>query len=59
MISERDYNNILATAREEERIEERSVMSKKLNRRRTTFHIYPLRHTSKSSSKEAKPRFTQ
>ena len=49
MISERDYNNILATAREEGRIEERSVMSKKLNRR----------HTSKSSSKEAKPRFTQ
>jgi hypothetical protein len=30
MISEHDYNNILATAREEGRIEEWSVISKKV-----------------------------
>lgn len=37
MISERAYNNILATAREEGRIEERSVMSKKVES--ATHHI--------------------
>ena len=37
MISERDYNNILATAREEGRIEERSVISKKVES--ATHHI--------------------
>ncbi len=59
MISEHDYNNILATAREEGRIEERSVMAKKLNRRRTIFHTNPLRHTSKKHQNGSKSRFTQ